>query len=139
MGERNCTRVFGRRNGAPDFSQKAGVPEFPRASKLARRVLQLLATKTLVMTVSQGCSCLKATSLLQNFNGFADSVVLGLVCKLSLQGSHFCPSSTRCQSSRFTFWKVSPAGIQNGFYRHIHSVIKMIGREEGQNETRRNT
>ena len=63
--------------------------EFPRASKLARRVLQLLATKTLVITVSQGCSCLKATSLLQNFNGFADSVVLGLVSSCHRKGLIF--------------------------------------------------
>ena len=40
--------------------------------------------------VSQGCSCLKMTSLLPDFKGYADSVVLELVKKLSSPGSLFC-------------------------------------------------
>ena len=40
------------------------------------------------------------------------------------------PSSTSCHSSRYAFWNLSPIGIQNGFYRQIHSAIKMIGREK---------
>ena len=41
------------------------------------------------------------TSLLPDFNKFADSVVLGLVCILSSPESRFCSSSTGCHFSRY--------------------------------------
>ena len=88
--------------------------------------------------VSQGCSCLKMMSLLPDCEGFADSVAQGLVCKLSSPGSPLSSLSIRCHSSRYAFWNVSPVGIQNGFHRHIHSVIKTISLEEGRSAKRRN-
>ena len=48
---RNSTRVFGEGNGASRyFPRRPRYSDFPRVSKLARRVLQLLAAKTLVLT-----------------------------------------------------------------------------------------
>ena len=73
------------------------------------------------------------TSLLPDLNGFADSVVLGLVCKLSSPESRYGSIV-----NQLPLGNVAPVGIQNGFHRHIHSVIKIVGREEGHNATREN-
>ena len=78
----------------PIFPKRPRYPEFQRASKLARQVLQTACHEDFgndeMSLQSQGCSCLKLTPLPPDFNSFADSVVLGLVCRLSSPESRFC-------------------------------------------------
>ena len=150
LGEYNCTRVFGGRdNGAPDsFPKRSKYLGCPRTSKLTRPGIQLLVTKTFVMMRCpkgpQSCTCLGLTSLLPDFNSFADSVVLGLVCRLSSPESRFCSCLTvpslffdlrtfvesaargiDCIASSTVSWFVHPsraASLSSKFFLNVFSM-----------------
>ena len=93
----------------PNGSQKAEVPWVPESFQEDASGSPTASREDFGDDgVPQGLSCLKVTSLLSDLTSFADSVVLGLVCKLSSPGSRFDPSSTGCHSSRYAFWNVSP-------------------------------
>ena len=101
LGERDCTHVFLEAMVLPMFHQRPRYPEFPRASRLARQVPTACHEDFGDDGVSQGCPCLKLMSLLLDCEGFEDSVVLGLVCKLVLPG---VTSLFICFLERVTGW-----------------------------------
>ena len=62
----------------PIFPKRPRNPEFPRASKFDSQVVQLLATKTLVMMGVPRLLLLEIDILAPGLRSFADSVVQGL-------------------------------------------------------------
>ena len=107
LGERNCTHVFWGRNGAPDISHKAEVPWVPDSFQVGASGSPTTCHEDFGDDgVSQGCSCVKLISSLLDCEGFADSVVKRLACKMSSPGSRLL-FIINPLPSRYAFWNVS--------------------------------